>query len=105
MASNDPELAVLHVESMNIVAKYGLPLDRRKSALTVLLEKVMGNQLIQKLQAICLLEADFNWWLKITFAQKMMSRIQKEGQIPMNQFAPAGKCPIDGSDVQANGFL
>ena len=36
-ASDDPELAVLHVESMNIAAKYGLPLDRWKSALTVLL--------------------------------------------------------------------
>ena len=32
-ASDDPELAILHVESMNIAAKYGLPLDRWKSAL------------------------------------------------------------------------
>lgn len=60
-ASDDPELAILHVESMNIAASYELPLDRWKSALTVLLEqKVMGNMLMEKLRAICLLKADFN---------------------------------------------
>ena len=104
-ASDDPYLAILHVESMNISASYGLPLDRWKSALTVLLEKVMGNQLMEKLRAICLLEADFNWWLKITFARKMMSRIQGQGMIPIEQFATAGKCPIDGSMCKQMGFF
>lgn len=104
-ASDDPYLAILHVESMNIAASYGLPLDRWKSALTVLLEKVLGNQLMEKLQAISLLEADFNWWLKITFAQKMMSRIRKQGMIPIEQFATAGKCPIDGSMCKQTGFF
>jgi hypothetical protein len=104
-ASDDPELAILHVESMNVAASYGLPLDRWKSALTVLLEKVMGNMLMEKLRAICLLEADFNWWLKITFARKMMSNIRREGRIPMEQFATAGKCPIDGSMCKQMGFF
>eukprot|EP00956_Cyclotella_meneghiniana_P029543 scaffold71866_cov64-Cyclotella_meneghiniana.AAC.1 len=104
-ASDDPELAILHVESMNIAASYGLPLDRWKSALTVLLEKVMGNMLMEKLRAICLLEADFNWWLKITFARKMMSRIRGQGHIPMEQFATAGKCPIDGTMCKQMGFF
>ena len=104
-ASDDPELAILHVESMYIAASYGLPLDRWKSALTVLLEKVMGNMLMEKLRAICLLEADFNWWLKITFARKMMSRIQGQGHIPMEQFATAGKCPIDGTMCKQMGFF
>ena len=53
---NDPELAiVLHVESVNIIAKNRLTLKKWESALTILLEKVMGNQLIKKLEAICLL--------------------------------------------------
>ena len=38
-ANDDPELAILHVESMNIAASSGLTLDWWKSALTVLPEK------------------------------------------------------------------
>eukprot|EP00956_Cyclotella_meneghiniana_P028833 scaffold68204_cov23-Cyclotella_meneghiniana.AAC.5 len=78
-------MAILHVESLNIAARCGTALDRWKSALTVLLEKVMGNILIEKLRAICLLEADFNWWLKMTFARKMMSDIRRQDMIPMEQ--------------------
>lgn len=71
----------------------------------VLLEKVMGNMLMEKLRAICLLEADFNWWLRITFSRKMMSNIRQEGHIPLEQFATAGKCPIDGSMCKQLGFF
>jgi hypothetical protein len=58
----------LHVESLNIAGLRGVPLERWRSGLTVLLEKVLGNILVDKLRAICLLEADFNWWLKLIFA-------------------------------------
>jgi len=51
----------------------GLPLERWGKGLTVLLEKVMGNNYINKLCVICLLEADFNWWNKLVFARRMMS--------------------------------
>ena len=79
---------------MNIAAKYGLSLDRWKSALIVLLEKVMGNMLMEKLCSICLLEADFNWWLRITFSRKMMSKIRQEGRIPIEELiGHSGKVP------------
>lgn len=97
-------IAILHVESMNIAAKYGLSLDRWKSVLTVLLEKVMGNMLM-KLRSICLLEADFNWWLRIIFSRKMMSKIRQEGRIPIEQLATAGKCPIDGLMCEQMGLF
>jgi hypothetical protein len=41
----------------------------------VLLEKAAGNYHIDKLRAICLLEADFNWWLKMVFARRRISRM------------------------------
>eukprot|EP00956_Cyclotella_meneghiniana_P011946 scaffold16843_cov51-Cyclotella_meneghiniana.AAC.2 len=104
-ASDDPELAILHVESLNIAARRGTALDRWKSALTVLLEKVMGNILIEKLRAICLLEADFNWWLKMTFARKMMSDIRRQDMIPMEQVATAGKATIDGTLMKQIDFF
>ncbi len=37
--------------------------------LTLLLEKVVGNNFVHKLWVICLLEADFNWINKIIFAK------------------------------------
>ena len=35
----------------------------------VLLEKIIGNNFVHKLRAICLLEADFNWMNKMIFAK------------------------------------
>jgi hypothetical protein len=52
-ASDDVELSTLHVESLNIASRRGIPLARWKHSLTVLLEKVLGNILVDKLRAIC----------------------------------------------------
>jgi hypothetical protein len=38
--------------------------------LAVLLEKIFGNVFVTKLRAICLLEADINWWSKLIFAKR-----------------------------------
>ncbi|KAL3780888.1 hypothetical protein HJC23_009934 [Cyclotella cryptica] len=62
--TEDESLVSLHVTSINLAAGRGRPLDRWREGVTVLLEKVAGNNRIDKLRAICLLEADFNWWLK-----------------------------------------
>ena len=62
-------LIQLHVKSINLAARRGNPLVRWRQGVTVLLEKVVGNINIDKLRAICLLEADFNWWLKVVFAR------------------------------------
>jgi hypothetical protein len=33
------------------------------------LEKILGIVFVHKLRAICLLEADFNWWNKLIFCK------------------------------------
>jgi hypothetical protein len=48
----------------------------------VLLEKILGNVFVHKLQAICLLAADFTWWNKLIFAKRMMQQAIKAGSIP-----------------------
>ena len=63
----------------------------------MLLEKVAGNIRIDKLRAICLLEADFNWWLKVVFAKRMTHRMKKTGVLPLEQGATAGKTALDSS--------
>ena len=65
--------------------------------MTVLLEKIAGDISIDKLRAICLLEADFNWWLKVIFARRMIARMRSHGVIPLEQGAVKGKMATDTS--------
>jgi len=88
------DLSVLQVMSINIAARRGSPLSRWRKGVTVLLEKIAGNTRIDKLRAICLLEADFNWWLKVTFAKKMIHRMERTGILPLEQGAISGKTAL-----------
>ncbi len=49
---------------------------------TVILEKIVGNVFVHELCAICLLEADFNWWNKLIFAKRMIQQVMNDGRIP-----------------------
>jgi hypothetical protein len=86
-ASFCPDLSLLHAAKLSICARNGVPLARWGKGLTVLLEKILGNVFVHKLQAICLLEADFNRWNKLIFAKRMMQQAVKEGSIPQECFA------------------
>jgi hypothetical protein len=66
-------------------------MDRWGSALTVLLEKQFGNIYLEKMRAICLLEADFNWLNKLIFAKWMMDQAYDYGMVPVEQFACHGQ--------------
>ncbi len=56
----------------------------------VLLEKTRGNNFINKMRAICLLEADFNYFNKTIFTRWMIASAQDRGQIPTECFAKKG---------------
>ena len=58
-------------------------------------KKIAGNSHIDKLRAICLLEADFNWWLKVIYARRMMSYMSSTGTLPPEHGATKGKTPLD----------
>lgn len=94
---NDPSLVSLHVTNINLAATRGEPLQRWCEGVNVLLEKIAGDSHIDKLRAICLLEADFNWWLKVIFARRMMSHMSSTGTLPPEQGATNGKTPLDTS--------
>jgi hypothetical protein len=61
----------------------------------VLLKKMFGNIYIDKMQAICLLEANYNW-LNIVFAKQMMDKAFEEDIIPAEQFAKRGSQATEG---------
>ena len=92
---DQPTLVQLHTDNINLAAQYGTPLARWQSGVTVLLEKIPGNTSLSKLRAICLLEADYNWWLKVIFAKRMISRMHNHGIMPIEQGATRGKTTMD----------
>jgi hypothetical protein len=65
-------LSVMHAAYLTSCARRGIPLARWGIGLTVWLEKIVGNNFIHKLRAICLLKTDFNWINKIIFARFMI---------------------------------
>jgi hypothetical protein len=86
-SSHDNVVSDLHATSLNVIREIGLGPTRWRSAVTVLLEKVLGIRLIDKLRAICLLEADFNWLNKLMFAHWLEQYCRKHNIIPAEQFA------------------
>jgi hypothetical protein len=56
----------------------------------VLLKKIIGNNFVHKLQAICLLEVDFNWMNKMIFAKQMIGMALERKLIPGECFLKRG---------------
>jgi hypothetical protein len=56
----------------------------------VLLEKIVGNNFVRKLRAICFLEADFNWINKVVFAKQMIGLAPERNLIPGECFSKKG---------------
>ena len=52
---------------------------------------------MHKLRAICLFEADFNWWNKLIFARRMMALAGEKGMIPDDLFARKGSDYVDAN--------
>ena len=88
--AHDKYLSSLEAAKLSLCAQTGVPLARWGSALTVLLEKEFGNIYLDKMRAICLLEADFNWLNKLIFARRMMDQAYDTGIVPVEQFARWG---------------
>ena len=88
--AHDKYLSALEAAKLSLSAQTGIPMERWGSALTVLLEKEFGNIYLEKMCAICLLEADFNWLNKLVFAKRMMDQAYDSGVVPVEQFACRG---------------
>ncbi len=80
----------MHTAYLSVCALKGIPLACWGIGLTVLLEKIIGNNFVDKLQAVCLLEADFNWINKIFFAKQMIGSALERNLIPGECFSKKG---------------
>jgi hypothetical protein len=95
-ASFDRYLSAMHTAKVTLAASTGTPLARWGNRLTILLEKVFGNIYIDKMQAICLLKADYNWLNKFVFAKQMIDKAFEGDIIPAKQFAKRGSQATEG---------
>ncbi len=64
VAASHSMLLAMHAGYLSACAQKGIPLARWEIGLTMLLEKIVGNNFVHKLQAICPLEADFIGYTK-----------------------------------------
>ena len=96
-AAFGPELFVLHAQKLSLCAQKGVQLARRGQGVTLLLEKICGNNFVYGLRDICLFEANFNWWNKLVFARRMMTLADKKGSFTDKLFARKGLQCADGN--------
>ena len=63
----------------------------------VVLEKIAGIALVNKLRAILLMEANFNFHNKLIFGKRMLETARAEGLIPVEQYSEKQSTAEDGT--------
>jgi hypothetical protein len=80
----------MHTAKLTLAASTDVPLAHWRNGLMILFKKVFGNFYIDKMRAICLLEANYNWLNNFVFAKQMMDKAFEGDIIPVEQFAKRG---------------
>ena len=62
-----------------------------------MLEKMFGCTLVAKLQAILLMEADFNFSNKLMYGVRMMNNVRSHGRMPEEIYNEKDKTDNDGT--------
>jgi hypothetical protein len=75
-AAHSNFLSKIHALMTELAVTGGSPLARWESGLSVMLEKTKGVLQVDKLRAILLMEADFNFYNGLMFAKRMMDRAE-----------------------------
>jgi hypothetical protein len=81
------ELTKVACSQLNLIAVTGVPPSRWGNGHQVLLEKVPGVALVDKLPAILLMEGNFNFFNKWLFGRVAVNKLYKLGYIPEDQYS------------------
>ena len=73
-----------------VIARSGVPSETWSVGLQVMLEKIAGVCLVEKLQAIQLYEVDFNCFNYFIFGRAAMNSLTKNGYLPEELFSQKG---------------
>ena len=74
-------------QKVTVIARTGLPPERWGNGLQVMLEKIAGIALVNKLRAILLMEADYNFFNKWAFGHQAIGKLYEMGYIPEEQYS------------------
>jgi hypothetical protein len=94
-AANE-SLCAFFARKISFVARTGSAPSRWGVGLNVLLEKIAGVALVNKLRAILLMEGDFNMHNRLIFGTRMMEIAREADLIPPEQFAEKQSDGQDG---------
>ena len=94
-SAKDPDLAPIFADQMNLIIESGIHPKRWGNALQVMLEKVAGICLVDKLRSIQLYEADLNWYMKFIFNDIALEKLTSLGLLPEEHYSRKGSMAED----------
>ena len=74
-------------QKITVIARCGCPPSRWGVGLQVMLEKIAGVALVNKLRAILLMEGDYNYFNKFAFGYEAMNALYDIGYVPDDQYS------------------
>jgi hypothetical protein len=89
-AVGNDTIAEFHACFTELAFSYGCSIERWQRGLQALLEKLAGCTAVEKLRAILLLEADFNFATKLFLGFRMMNNAHAAGLLPP-ELTPSGE--------------
>ena len=96
-AAHSEKISQFLAKKITLISRTGCPPDRWSYGLTIMLEKIAGIALVNKLRAILLMEADFNMHNKLIFGKRMLDQARANGIIPGKQYSEQQSTAEDGS--------
>jgi hypothetical protein len=96
-AARIERLSRFFARKLTFIARTGWAPSRWGNGLTVLLEKIAGIALVNKLRAILLFEADSNMFNRFVFADRAMSLAREHNMIPAEHYAERQSEASDGA--------
>jgi hypothetical protein len=97
VAAMKERYAIFFAPKLSLIARSGWAPSRWGYGLTVLLEKIAGLALVEKLRAILLFEADSNMFNSYIFADRAMEVAREHNLIPTEQYAEKQSEAQDGA--------
>ncbi len=94
-AIQDPQSTNVLALQLTIIARSGIPPESWSVGLQVMLEKIAGVCLVEKLRTIQLYEADFNYYNQFIFGRQAMQALADSGYIPEELFSQKGSTAED----------
>ena len=85
----------MHAQQLTVIARSGVAPERWGVSLQVLLEKLAGVCLVEKLRQIQLYEADFNFFQQFVFGKEAMNTLTERGLLPEEHFSKKGSTAED----------